>query len=126
TDRTVDAIAAAENFTALEALEIHLPPAGTYDRAAAGARLATLARSPHLAGLRELKVVGGLDANGVAAAIRDPVWKRLRKLELEAQFWYDPFIGSDDLPELEELRIWEVRYGTGPLPALARAPLLKR
>ena len=129
TDRTADALAAAENLAALEGLEILLPPAGTFDRAAAGARLATLARSPHLAGLRELKVVGGLEAGGVEAAVRNPTWTGLRKIDLDVAAWHDPLVpllGADGLPELDEFRLSGMRYDAIDLTVLANSPLLKR
>jgi len=128
TDGAAAAVANAPHLACLTALEVDILPDSSDDRAGGGRRLAILARSPHLTGLRELTVRGSLDVVGIEAAIRNPTWKRLRKLELDLQFWYhhpDPLAGADDLPELEELRLWGVRYGA-VLARLARSPLMKR
>jgi uncharacterized protein (TIGR02996 family) len=135
--RAAEVVAGAENLAGLEALEVSLQPAavdddmeyGSADLAVAGERLATLARSPYLAGLQELKVVGGLDAAGVEAAIRNPTWTGLKKLNFQLWSWPDggDLLGlPDELPALEELRLSGVSYSVAQVAALARSPLLKR
>jgi hypothetical protein len=135
--RAAELLAGAENLAALEALEVSLQPAavdddmeyGSEDLAVASERLAMLARSPYLAGLRELMVVGGLDAAGVEAAIRNPTWTGLRKLDFRVWSWPDwgdLLEAPDDLPELEELRLSGVSYSVAQVAAFARSQLLKR
>ncbi len=129
TDAAAQAVANAEHFSCLTALEVDILPDSSEDRAGAGQRLATLARSPQLAGLQELKVVGATDAAGVAAMIRNPTWAGLRKLELDAQFWYenlDPLAGPSNLSRLEELRLTASRFPVGLVGLLGRSPLVKR
>jgi len=134
-DRTAEIVAAAGNLAGLETLEVELEPADldvlevNADVAGPSRRITTLAGSPHLAGLRELRVVGPLDAAGVAATLRDPTWTGLRKLDLQVALPWghdDPLSGPDDLPELEELRLTGVSYSVGQMAAFARSPLLKR
>lgn len=135
--RAAEVVSNAKNVAGLEGLEVSLqPPAvdddmdyGSADLAVASERVAMLARSAHLAGLRELKLVGGVDAAGLEALIRDPTWTGLRKLELEGWLWPqqpDCLNGTDDLPELEELRLWGISYSVAQMAAFARSPLLKR
>jgi hypothetical protein len=130
TDNVARAVAAAAHLASLTTLQVSiLPGLHNDDRAAAARRLTTLARSPHLAGLRELSVFGRADAAGLEAVLRNPIWKHLRKLELDLRGWYgqpDLFTDVDDLPELEEVRLTGFQYDTAILAALARSPLLKR
>jgi uncharacterized protein (TIGR02996 family) len=129
TDAAAHAVANAPHLTSLTALEVDILPDSSEDSAGAGRRLTMLARSPHLAGLRELKVVGGLDAAGIEAVIRNPTWTGLRKLELDAHFWYEsfaPFFWPTTLGELEEFRLAGVRLTVGLVQALAAWPPVKR
>jgi hypothetical protein len=134
--RAAEVIASAANLEGLEALAVSLQPAavdddmefGNADLAVATERVAMLARSPHLAALRELKVIGGLDAAGVETILRGSTWTGLRKLDLEAAWPSDllPLDGPDDLSQLEELRLSGLRYTVAQVAAFARSPLLKR
>jgi hypothetical protein len=136
-DHAAEVVANAANLAGLEALEVEMYPflldadmlLGAEDVDAAGRRIATLARSPHLAGLKELKVVGTLDSAGMEAAIRSPTWTGLRKLDLDMDVRpgeLDPLSGPDDLPELEELRLAGVSFSVAQVAAFVRSPLLKR
>ena len=124
-ERVAQTLAGAPNLSELTALDVHLLT--EFEDDASSRWLAILARSPYLAGLHELSV-SGLSAVGLEAAIRNPTWKRLRKLELDVQFCdgLDQLADTDDLPELDELRLTGIRYSTRELAALARSPLLKR
>ena len=128
-DDAAEALATAETVTGLESLEVAiLDNAGQPDdRQVAGRALLTLARSPHLAGLKELIVTGGVEENGFAAAIQNPVWTGLRKLAVDVRYCpIDALADADDLQELEELRLTSFDHSTGQLAALRRSPLLKR
>jgi hypothetical protein len=136
-DRAAEVVAGAERLAGLIALEVELQPAaidddayyGSADLAVASQRIAMLARSPYLARLRELTVVGGIDDSCIDAAIRNPTWTGLRKLDFRVWFWPDRrslLEAPDDLPELEELRLSGVSYSVAQVSAFARSPLLKR
>ena len=49
-------------------------------------RMATLARSPNLAGLAELKINGAMNPEGFGAIFQDPTWAGLRKLDLGTEW----------------------------------------
>ena len=136
-DRAAEVVATAENLAALKALEVELHPAtvdydvyhGSQELSAASQRIEMLARSPHLAGLRELTVIGGINDIAIDAAILNPTWTGLRKLDFRVWSWperRDLLEAADDLPELEELRLSGVSYSVGQVAAFARSPLLKR
>jgi uncharacterized protein (TIGR02996 family) len=136
TDHAAEVAANAQNLAGLEALAVAVLPPRDYEDAfdseeirAGGRRLSTLSRSPHLAGLRELTVHSLLDGSGIEAAICDPVWTGLRKLDLTGELVSgadDALSEPDDLPELEELRLSGVSYTVAQVAAFARSPLLKR
>jgi uncharacterized protein (TIGR02996 family) len=128
-------VASAENLDGLETLEVSLLRPifdeelvlGSEDFDGQARRLTALARSPHLAGLRELRVIGVLDAAGFEAAIRNPIWTGLRKLDVHAELRPGELLTRpDDLPELEELRLSGVSYTVAQVAAFASSPLLKR
>ncbi len=136
-DRAAEVVAGAVNLAGLEALEVELQPGavdddeyyGGEDLRAASQRIEMLARSPYLGGLRELTVTGGIDPSAIDAAIRNPTWTGLRKLDFKVWSWPDRrdlLEAADDLPELEELRLAGVSYRVGQVAAFVRSPLLKR
>ncbi len=126
-DRSAELVAGAANLAGLEALHVSLLPEESDDRAGAGRRLAILARSPHLAGLTELTVRGGIGARGIEALVRNPTWTGLRKLDISTRGWSpDVFADADALPELVELRLSDFDYSAHELAALRRSPLLKQ
>jgi hypothetical protein len=128
-EEAVAEAANAENLAGLTSLQVALASYHDVDPAGAGHRLAILARSPHLTGLKELAVIGALSEEGLTAAIQNPTWANLRKLELYLQNHhgrFDPFAGSDGLASLDELRLLRVRLSDAVLTALARSALLKR
>jgi uncharacterized protein (TIGR02996 family) len=128
TDRAAEVLASAANLAGLEALEVSMPDEYSEDPEATGRRLAILAGSPRLAGLKELSVHGDLDTNGLATAIQNPTWKDLRKLELDTVSFIervDPLAGPDGLPMLDDLNLG-TRIDTQTVAVLVRSPLLKR
>jgi len=128
-NEAAEEVANAAPLSGLMSLQVALVSLRDLDRVGAGHRLAILSRSPHLAGLKELSAYGGLSADGVAAAIQNPTWSGLRKLELGLQSFHDalvPFAGPSALDELNELRLLGVRLDHSTVAALARSALLKR
>jgi uncharacterized protein (TIGR02996 family) len=134
-DRAAEVVAAAANLAGLESLAVELEPpdpdilAVDPYPAGSGRRLAILARSPHLAGLRELRAVGSIDSDGVETAVRNPIWSGLRKLDLDTRAWpadLEVLTGPVDLLELEDLRLSGISYSVAQVAALGRSPLLKR
>ena len=136
-NRAAEALARSENLARLEELELEMYPSPLYDvellvledTAAEIQRLASLARSSHLMGVRELRVIGGLDEAGVEAIVRNPVWTRLRKLDLQMEWQpgnLELLTQPNGLSELDELRLAGVSYSVAQIEAFARSPLLKR
>jgi hypothetical protein len=129
TDAAAGAIAGARHLSSLQALQVNILPDSSDDHASAARRMAMLARSPYLAGLRELKVRGAMNPEGFEAIFQDPSWTGLRKLDLEAEWlWGEPDLlsVSDSLPALEEVRLSGIAFSVGQIQAFARSPLLKR
>lgn len=127
-EHAAEQLAHAACFVGLKSLRLLLTSEYNDGRAAAGFRLAALASSVHLAGLKELAVVGGLDTAGIAAAIQNPTWTGLQKLELNLQYNHgllDSLAWPDGLTSLDDLRLLGVRLDEGA-GVLARASLLKR
>jgi uncharacterized protein (TIGR02996 family) len=134
-DQAAEVVAGASNLAGLDALEVELQVSDPEflsvdaDPEGPGRRLAMLARSPYLSGLRELTLKGQLHTEGIVIAIRNPTWTGLRKLELEGWLWPehpDSLNECDDVPELEELRLTGISYTVAQVAAFARSPLLKR
>jgi hypothetical protein len=129
TDNAADAIAAARHLASLQSLEVNILPDSSDDLAGAARRMATLARSTNLTGLRELKMSGTMNPEGFEAILRDPAWTSLRKLDLQMDLptgEYGTLAGSDNLPELEELRLSRVFFNVAQIAAFRHSPLLKR
>jgi uncharacterized protein (TIGR02996 family) len=136
-DRAAELVADNENLAGLVRLEVNLFSSvliddvllGSEDLDASTRRIERLARSPNLASLRELKLIGALNPAGATTIVRNPTWTGLRKLDLHMELQpgeSDPLTGPDDLPELEELRVSGVLFSVAQIAALARSPLLKR
>lgn len=128
-DNSAERVADAPRLAGLTSLRVSLASDDDDDIAAASQRLAILARSPHLAGLTQLSLTGGLDANGLTAAIHGPTWSGLRKLELDLQYNHgrlDPLGEPDGLASLDEFRLLGVHLDDAGIAVLARSPLLKR
>ena len=136
-DRAAELVANNERLAGLVTLELNLFSSaviaemllGSEDLDAAGRRIATLARSPNLSRLRELKIAGVLDPVGANAVFRNPTWTGLRRLDLHMELQpgeLDPLTGKDDLPELEELRLSGVSFSVAQVEAFIRSPMLKR
>jgi len=127
-DRTAEIVSSAQCLSGLGALEVSLMPDNSDEAESASRRLAILARSPHLAGLKELTIVGSLGASGLAATIQKPTWSGLRKLALELQYFcsLDPLARPDGLPVLEDLTLAGMTIHSAEIAALVRSPLLKR
>jgi len=136
-ERTAVIVARAHNLAQLEALEVSLYPEvlnaeslmGSEDIEAAGRRISMLARSLYLGNLKELQIVGELSADAIEAVMRNSCWTSLRKLKLLADSpsdVLDLLNATDDLLELEELRLFGVSYTVAQVAAFARSPLLKR
>ncbi len=128
-EHTAEQVADAARLARLQSLRVWLTSEYNDDRAAAGQRLAILGRSPHLAGLKELTVAGAVDANGLTAAIQNPTWTGLQKLELNLQYNHgrlDPLGEPDGLISLDDFRLLGVHLDDAGTAALARSPLLKR
>ena len=124
-----EALAGAANLAGLEALEVQVLHDESEDRESAGRRLAALARSRHLAGLKALTLTGGSDAPGLSAVLRNPTWTGLRKLDIELWYSYDsldPLAEADGLPLLEDVALGGIRLTAAEADALVRSPLLKR
>ena len=116
TDGAADAVAGARHLSSLQSLEVNLLPDSSDDHAGAARRMATLARSPNLAGLRELKINGAMNPEGFGAIFQDPTWAGLRKLDLGTEWqWDEPDLLSvpDSLPEVEEFASRESRSVSG-------------
>lgn len=128
TPRTAEIIANAPNLAGLQALHIDLSPRD--EDLTARERLTTLARSPHLAGLRELSVGPVLDPDAIRAATHNPAWKGLRKLvipnwrPLTHEAWAALF-DEATLPVLEDLFVGFVDLERD-MELLVRSPLLKQ
>ena len=141
--QTVDAIAAlaqAPQIASLSALGLDLtarlgPWIPVEDR------LAILARSPHLSGLRELTVVGAVGGSLIDPSLKiGSKWPELRKLTLglgdhycdsldavELSMALEVLLSGDHFPALEELRVTGgVLLDRQVTDALVRSPLLKR
>jgi len=119
----------AEILPQLESLRIDLPWIDEDDDDFDQRRwLEELARSPHLAGLRRLKVTAKVPPDGMVPLIEKPTWANLRHLDLDflSGSRCDALLRSDYLSELEELRLTGVRLATETVQALVSAPLLKR
>ena len=128
-DRAAELLASTASFAGLESLGVFLEREVGRDPVGASRRLATLARSPHLAGLKELDIQGSLDPDGIAAAGRQPTWTGLRKLSLGLSFGYnrlDPLAEPDGVPQLDDLRLNDVWINAAEVDVLVRSPLLKR
>ena len=96
-------------------------------------RLATLARSPHLAGLKELTVSGWPDARWSRIICTGGTWAELRKLTINADLAVadlDPhplaLLKGATLPALEELRIRGIYLDRQVIDLLIRSPLVKQ
>lgn len=128
-DQSAEEIGNTAALAGLETLDVSLLPEESDDRTGASRRLAILARSPHLAGLTGLAVNGGLDANGLTAALQSPTWAGLRKLELDLQYNHgrlDPLGEPAALTSLDDFRLSGVHLDDAATTALARSGLLKR
>jgi uncharacterized protein (TIGR02996 family) len=131
-DRSAERLASAANLARLESLRVSLLPEGGRDPDAASRRrtaLVILARSPHLANLKELEILGALDPDGLATAVRQPTWTGLTTLAFDLSYGYNslaPLAEPDGLPQLTDLTLRNIWLGEGEIDALVRSPLLKR
>jgi uncharacterized protein (TIGR02996 family) len=139
TDRAAEVLANAVSLAGLEALDIDLYPPLVLENHFRGigalaldddiGRIAVLARSPYLSGLRELKIAGMLNPEGIAAIFQKPTWTGLRKLDIHVELGLvelDPMTRDDHLQELEELRLSCMSYSVAVAAVFARSHLLKR
>jgi uncharacterized protein (TIGR02996 family) len=125
-DRAAELVAGAESLAGLESLEVSFMEYMAEEHDAADRRLATLARSAHLAGLKELTVLSELSGEGIASAVRNPTWAGLRKLSLQTfNVLVEPLADADGLPELEDLTL-STRFDALTAAMFVRSPLLKR
>ncbi|MBA4063761.1 MAG: hypothetical protein C0501_08625 [Isosphaera sp.] len=136
-DHAAAAVAAAD-LARLEALDVELHA----DADPGGGRPGVLARSPRLAGLRELRVVVPSGVDSFAEWVRTPdppdvfrplttgpAWAGLRKLTVEADLHADQLaglLGGATLPDLDELRLVSVFLSREVIDLFVRSPLLKQ
>jgi hypothetical protein len=129
TEQATVTVASAANLAGLDSLQLDLAP--EFDEAPAQGRLAALARSPHLVGLRELAVGPNiLDPDSLRVLVRGAAWKGLRRLALPACYlraeqWAGLFTDAT-LPELEELHLPPILLNRYVIDGFVRSSLLKQ
>ena len=131
-DADATAVAEAPHFASLTALVVNILPDRPDDYEGTSRRIATLAQSPHLAGLQELTVYGQLNPEGCSALVHGS-WRGLRKLTIDAEFFGDDpadclavLFQSGAFPALEELRIDSIFLRREAIDLLIRSPLMKQ
>ena len=132
-DRAAELVAGAKSLAGLEALALSLVSYMPYSDQprldGIAERVTTLARSQHLASVRELTVTGAYEPNVCRTLTANGNWTGLRKLtvanHLQDQL-FAALLADARLPELEELRVGCVDFDFAKSGTAARSPLLKQ